>query len=171
MNDMTIEGVKKGAVFQENQQASPDNDINPLADSLAYQIKQAQVRCYEILFELFGPDSLSPGRMTALSLIGNHPGIKQSELAEHLRINRASVVKVIDSLQALGYVERGVTPGDRRSHALTATTSGYAELRHLTLLIRQHEQTIASELSGDERAMLMHLLSKVARHAKGRSED
>ena len=145
--------------------------INPLADSLAYQIKQTQVRCYEMLFELFGPDSLSPGRMTALSLIGNHPGIKQSELAEHLRVNRASVVKVIDSLQAMGFVERGSMPGDRRSHALIATPAGVAELRRLTQLVRQHEAMIATELTPAERGTLMRLLAKVARQAKRRGDE
>ena len=145
---------------------SPEGGINPLADSLAYQIKQTQVRCYEMLFELFGPDTLSPGRMTALSLIGNHPGIKQSELAEHLRVNRASVVKVIDSLQALGYVERGATPGDRRSHALMATPAGVAELKRLTQLVKQHEAMIAADLSPEERSTLMGLLSKVANAAR-----
>ncbi|MCB5363859.1 MarR family transcriptional regulator [Pusillimonas sp. CC-YST705] len=145
--------------------------INPLADSLAYQIKQTQVRCYEMLFELLGPQSLSPGRMTALSLIGNYPGIKQSELAEHLRVNRASVVKVIDSLQALGFVERGSIPGDRRSHALAVTPAGVAELQRLTQLIHKHEAMIATELTLDERDMLMGLLAKVARQAKRRGDE
>lgn len=145
--------------------------INPLADSLAYQIKQTQVRCYEMLFELFGPDALSPGRMTALSLIGNHPGIKQSELAEHLRVNRASVVKVIDSLQALGFVERGSTPGDRRSHSLVATPAGVAELKRLTILVQQHEKMIATDLTAQERKTLMQLLGKVANVAKRGSDD
>ncbi len=152
-------------------QTPGDGGINPLADSLAYQIKQTQVRCYEMLFELFGPDSLSPGRMTALSLIGNHPGIKQSELAEHLRVNRASVVKVIDSLQALGFVERGSMPGDRRSHALVATPAGVAELQRLTQLVRRHEAMIATGLTPQERGMLMQLLSKVAQHAKRRGDE
>lgn len=163
--------TEKAGISRAGGQAHRGGDINPLADSLAYQIKQAQVRCYEMLFELFGPDSLTPGRMTALSLIGNHPGIKQSELAEHLRINRASVVKVIDSLQALGFVERGSMPGDRRSHALVATPAGVAELRRMTQLIREHESMIATELTPDERAALMQLLGKVARQAKRRGDD
>lgn len=163
--------TEKAGTSRSGNRIQEGEAINPLADSLAYQIKQTQVRCYEMLFELLGPESLSPGRMTALSLIGNHPGIKQSELAEHLRVNRASVVKVIDSLQAMGYVERGSMPGDRRSHALIATPAGVAELQRMTQLIRQHETMIASELTPAERDRLMQLLGKVARLAKRRGDE
>lgn len=137
-------------------------DIDLLQDSLAYEIKKAQVRSYEVLFEFFGADTLSPGRMTALSIIGNNPGINQSALAEALRVNRASVVKVIDALQALGYVERHNIPEDRRSYALAVTPVGYDELRRLTALSRQYEAVIAAQLTAQERKTLARLLAKVA---------
>jgi len=137
-------------------------DIDLLQDSLAYEIKKAQVRCYEVLFEFFGPNALSPGRMTALCIIGNHPGINQSALADALRVNRASVVKVIDALQALGYVERQSIPDDRRSYALAVTSKGMDELRRLTELSRRFEEIVAAQLSNRERQTLMRLLAKVA---------
>lgn len=137
-------------------------DIDLLRDSLAYEIKKAQVRSYEALFSLFGADTLSPGRMTALCIIGNHPGINQSALAEALRVNRASVVKVIDALQALGYVERHSIPEDRRSYALVVTASGYEELRRLTALSRRYEEAIAAQLTAQERKTLIRLLGKIA---------
>lgn len=140
----------------------PDDDIDLLRDSLAYEIKKAQVRSYEALFELFGADALSPGRMTALCIIGNQPGINQSALAEALRVNRASVVKVIDTLQSLGYVERQSIPEDRRSYALVITPAGRDKLRRLTALSRKYEDAIAAQLSAQERSTLIKLLSKVA---------
>lgn len=145
----------------EPSSASTD-DINLLRDSLAYEIKKAQVRSYEKLFELFGPNALSPGRMTALCIIGNQPGINQSALAEALRVNRASVVKVIDALQALGYVERHSIPDDRRSYALAVTPAGRDELRRLTALSNHYEKVIAAPLTQHERATLMRLLAKIA---------
>jgi len=137
-------------------------DINLLCDSLGYEIKKAQVRSYEVLFELLGPDGLSPARVTALCIVGNQPGINQSELAEALRVNRASVVKVIDALAARGYVERQSIPEDRRSYALVVTPSGYEELRRLTVLFRGYDQRLANDLSATERATLMSLLARVA---------
>jgi len=139
-----------------------DDDINLLGDSLAYAIKQAQVRSYEVLFRTFGQDTLSPARMTALCLIGMQPGINQSALGELLRINRASVVKVVDALESTGYVTRQVIPDDRRSHALTVTARGREELRRLTGVSRRYETAISSRLTPQERKTLMKLLAKVA---------
>jgi len=137
-------------------------EINFLEDSLAYAIKQAQVRCYEILFRTYGPDSLSPARMTALCIIGTQKGINQSALAEQLRINRASVVKVIDTLESLGYVERQATAQDRRSYALAVTDAGLDELKRLTRITSEYEKIVAAGLTAKERKTLMALLSKTA---------
>jgi len=131
-------------------------------DSLGYAIKRAQVRSYEVLFRVLGPDSLTPGRMTALSIVANQPGINQTVLAEMLGITRAGVVKVIDTLETRGYVERQAMPDDRRSYALVVTDAGFAELSRLNTLTRRYENLIASKLSPDERRLLMKLLDKVA---------
>ncbi|GEM_PF-1358681 len=144
------------------------NEVPPLSyvdlqrDSLGYAIKRAQVRTYGILFNVLGPDSLTPGRMTALSIIATQQGINQSILADMLGITRAGVVKVIDSLQAAGYVRRQPIPEDRRSYSLEVTEKGYSELRHLNLLLRKHEKQIATKLTARERKQLMALLEKVA---------
>ena len=107
-------------------------------DSLGYAIKRAQVRTYEVLFATLGPDAISPARMTALSIIGAQPGINQSALAEQLRVTRPSMVKVIDSLEGLGLVERRAIPGDRRSYSLALTEQGRRELRDMHEKTRQY---------------------------------
>ena len=143
-------------------------DVPPLSyvdlqrDSLGYAIKRAQVRTYGILFNVLGPDSLTTGRMTALSIIATQHGINQSVLADMLGITRAGVVKVIDSLQSGGYVRRQPIPEDRRSYSLEVTERGYAELRRLNMLLREHEKQIAAKLTARERKQLIALLEKVA---------
>lgn len=140
-------------------------DLNALdlrENSLGYTIKRAQVRAYEMLFAILGPDAISPARMTALSIIGAQPGTTQSALAEQLQITRASIVKVIDTLESLHLVERQATPGDRRSHSLVLTKSGHDELRTLHEKTRRYEAAIAANLTPTERHQLMALLDKVA---------
>ncbi|WP_397475493.1 MarR family winged helix-turn-helix transcriptional regulator [Pusillimonas sp.] len=164
MSGMAGNPVKPDAAVDsqvEGGKACPD-DINLLQDSLAYEIKKAQVRTYEMLFEHMGPDALSPGRMTALCIIGTQPGINQSALADALRVNRASVVKVIDALESLGYVERQSIPEDRRSYALAVTSTGLQELRRLTEVSRRFEEEVAAQLTARERKTLFRLLAKVA---------
>jgi DNA-binding MarR family transcriptional regulator len=133
-----------------------------LKDSLGYAIKCAQVRTYEMLFQRLGPNAITPARLSALSIISTHSGINQSELAAALRITRASVVKVVDTLESLGFVERQSIAGDRRSYALVVTEQGKNELLGMRQRMDAYELAISSQLSPDERAQLMTLLGKVA---------
>ncbi len=147
---------------------SPSGDSDPFAamdllkDSLGYAIKSAQIRTYEKLFQVLGPNAISPARLTALSIINTRSGINQSELAQALRITRASVVKVIDTLESLGFVERQSIAGDRRSYALVVTDQGKNELLGMRQRLDAYESAISSQLTPAERSQLMVLLGKVA---------
>ncbi len=151
---------KSLAAAQKNPASGDVPDI--LHDSLGYAIQRAKVRTYEMLFAAYGEDTISPARMTALSIIGTQPGTNQSALAEQLRITRASIVKVIDNLEALELVERRSIPGDRRSYSLLLTEKGRQELLSLYEKTRRYEVRIAQDLSPDERALLIELLDRVA---------
>ena len=48
----------------------------------------------------------------------------QQELATGLSVNRTVMVKLIDGLEARGFVERVRNPHDRRAYALHATPAG-----------------------------------------------
>ncbi|NQD55659.1 MarR family transcriptional regulator [Pseudomonas sp. CM25] len=163
----STKSVPQGADCRTEQPTYNDNELDLLSGTLGYAIKRAQMRSYEVLFSILGPNALTPGRMTALSLIGLQPGIIQSALAEQLKINRASMVKVIDALEALGFVERCATEGDRRSYALRLTLVGNQALQKLHQQIDEYEKAISSTLAKGERKLLMELLEKVA--AEGRS--
>jgi DNA-binding MarR family transcriptional regulator len=138
------------------------DELDITHDSLGYAIKSAQVRIYENLFQILGPNAISPARLTALNIVCKHSGINQTELAEQLRITRASVVKVVDTLESLGFVERQAIADDRRSYALVATEKGKDELHRMCQQLKVNELAIASKLSPAERAKLMALLAKVA---------
>ena len=142
---------------------SPDlSKIDFLSDSLAYAIKRAQVRSYEMLFEIYADEQLTPARMTALCLIGKQPGMSQSALAEILRINRASVIKIVNYLVQAGYVVCLESPEDKRSHALEVTEAGYQKLCTLVELTRIFESKITKSLTRRERDTFLRLLEKVA---------
>lgn len=137
-------------------------EFDLLNGTLGYAIKCAQMRSVELLGEMITASGLTPAKMTALSLIGTESGISQSALAEKLSINRASVVKVIDTLELLGFVTRHPTPGDRRSYSLALTAEGKSRLGKLHAQVQEFERAIASNLSVAERRQLIRLLEKVA---------
>ncbi|CAM4216337.1 MarR family winged helix-turn-helix transcriptional regulator [Kerstersia similis] len=139
-----------------------DAGLDLCSDALGYALRRAQVRSYELLFGILGAEALTPARITALSLIATHPGMNQSALAEHLKVNRASVVKVIDTLESHGLVQRCPVQGDRRSRALAVTGAGREELRSLRRKMDIYERALAERLDAGERQQLMRLLEKVA---------
>lgn len=132
-----------------------------LEDSLGYAVKRAQVRCEEALVAVL-PADLSPTRMTGLATIEANPGITQSALGNALHIAAPSVVKVVDVLEGLGFVERRASPLDRRVYALFLTTAGRDVLRECERIVAASEEDIASRLTKAERALLIELLSRVA---------
>lgn len=137
-------------------------ELDLLKNSLGYELKLAQVRAYQVFFETLDTKAISPARLTALSIIGSHPGISQAALADRLSIARPSVVKVVDMLESAGLVERQAVPGDRRSYALVPTAYGKAELRDIGKRLQAYEVAIAARLSAAERRQLMSLLARVA---------
>jgi len=150
------------AAVRQPRRGSARPAIDLQRESLGYAIKLAQVRSYALLYRLSGDDSLSPGRMTALSMISLEPGINQSALAQRLNITRASVLKVVDALASLGLIERQTIQGDRRSYALVLTDNGHRELLKLAQQADRFEAELASGLTASERLQLIELLSKVA---------
>ena len=64
-------------------------------------------------------------RMTLL-LIGRHPGMLASTLAEQLRLHRGTMTGIVQRLEAAGLVQRTVDATDARRIGLSLTAAGRA---------------------------------------------
>jgi DNA-binding MarR family transcriptional regulator len=131
-------------------------------DSLGYTLRRAQVRAYELFFDMLGEMDLSPARLTALSLIATEPDINQAALARRLGIAGPSVLKLVDALEAAGLVARHDVEGDRRRYRLVVTASGRSKLEQLRQQLDAYEARLAQRLSAAERTQLLALLARVA---------
>ena len=131
-------------------------------DALGYVLRRAQVRTYELFFEMLGPLDLSPARLTALSLIATETNINQAELARRLNVAGPSVLKLIDALEGAGLIQRTEVAGDRRRYSLVPTTAGWALLDTLRERLAAYEARLSRQLSAAERQQLMALLERVA---------
>lgn len=132
-------------------------------DSLGYALRRAQMRAYDLFFEMLSETGLSPARLTALSMIATEPEINQASLAQRLDISGPSVLKMVDSLEAAGLVERLPSDEDRRRYKLLVTTVGRAKLQELRAATARFEESLAQGLSPAERKQLLALLDRVAR--------
>jgi DNA-binding MarR family transcriptional regulator len=132
------------------------------SDSLGYALRRAQMRAYDLFFAMLGSLELSPARVTALSIIAMEPSINQSSLAKRLDIAGPSALKLVDALEAAGFISRRGVEGDRRRYSLMLTAAGRAQLESVRAQLAAYEARLAAQLSGAERAQLMSLLERVA---------
>ena len=142
---------------------SSDGDIalGCLPRLVGYQLRLAQVAIFRDFNAALGEHGITPGLFGVLEVIAANPGLKQTQLARAVRLDRSSVVPVIDKLERRALVSRRVAAGDRRSNALELTAEGNKLLERLRPLVLAHEERLAADLSRTERATLMDLLSRV----------
>lgn len=65
---------------------------------------------------------MSQARYAALIRLAEHPeGVSQATLAELAGVEPATLVRIIDTLESQGHLERRPAPGDRRVNILSLT--------------------------------------------------
>jgi DNA-binding MarR family transcriptional regulator len=130
-----------------------------LPQLIGYRLRVAQQTVFRDFAVSVG--ELSPGRAGMLLLIEANPGVPQGRLAEAVKLDRSTMVGVVDSLEDRGLIERR-RGTDRRTNGLWLTRAGKVLAARLRRRIEQHEDRVAARLSGAERAQLLALLEKLA---------
>jgi DNA-binding MarR family transcriptional regulator len=136
-----------------------------LGERLGLQLHHADVRAMAGLSERLSPLGVTPARATAIVYIGLNEGCDQITLGRALGVNRASTMKAVDELEALGAIER--RPGrDRRTNALHLTSAGRDLRGAIEQVTLEHDQAAFGRLSADERVELRRLLTKLRHKAE-----
>lgn len=130
-----------------------------LPQLLGYRLRLAQQAVFRDFAASVG--EVSPGRAGIVLLLEANPGVTQGRLAEAVRLDRSTMVGVVDSLEERGLVERR-RGSDRRTNGLWLTRPGRALALRLRQRIERHERRVAARLSDAEHAQLLALLAKLA---------
>jgi DNA-binding MarR family transcriptional regulator len=96
-----------------------------------------------------------------LTRLHRHPGVSQSELAELMEVERASAGRMIDRMEANGWVERRAQNGDRRVKRVYLTEEAERVHRRIWRVAEDTVENALSDLSAAEAAQLMRLLARV----------
>ena len=86
------------------------------------------------------------------------PGLSQSELAELLEVEKATAGRLIDRLEANGWVERRPDPSDRRVNRIYMTQEGEKIDRMIRPVARAMVEEELTALSPADREKLLDLL-------------
>jgi DNA-binding MarR family transcriptional regulator len=145
--------------------ASPDTTTISipvsLADQIGYLLSKAHLRVHTRANVALEPLGLTVKHYGLLTLLAHEGSVSQGRLGEVMRIDRTTMVALIDDLERAGYVDRPRNPDDRRAYALSATASGKRVQRRAASLMKQVYAETLSPLSAGERSELQRMLRAI----------
>lgn len=136
-------------------------DLGVLKDVIGFRIRRIQNHLSRRFLDQITEKQLRPGGFSALALIAANPGLDQTTLAREIGFDKATVVALLDGLEALGWAERRRQTEDRRRHALFITAEGRTALEGLSRLAQENEAAVHAALTSAEQAQLYALLDKI----------
>src|SRR5262245_37150249 len=77
-------------------------DPGPLGEMIGYALRRAQLAVFDEAIRVFAELDLRPAQYSVLALVGHRPGLKQSDVAAALGIQRANFVTLFDGLEQRG---------------------------------------------------------------------
>src|SRR3954447_16203017 len=132
-----------------------------LADQLGYLLSKAHLRVHVGANEALEPLGLTVKHYGLLTLLVHEGPISQGRLGEVMRIDRTTMVALIDDLERAGHVDRTRNTQDRRAYALLATASGKRIQRSAATLMKRVYKEALSPLSTSERSELRRMLRSI----------
>jgi len=140
-----------------------------LSHLVGYNLKRSFNGIYIDLAEALRPLGLRMITFTILTMLRENPGIRLSNLAAAIDMEKPNMVSVIDELSARGLVTRRADPLDRRARQLHLTVNGHKLQHQAYAAACAHEEGCLQHLDAAERTQLIALLAKI-RHGADRDK-
>ncbi len=132
-----------------------------LAEMAGFLIAKAHAVFHERANAVVGTGQLRIKHFGCLTVIADEGPLSQQYLCERVRVDRTTMVAVVDELEAAGFVERQRNPDDRRAYALQATDAGRAWIAEKRTALMAAQDELLSVLSEPERRQLVDSLQRL----------
>lgn len=138
-----------------------DEDIGEIRSIVGFHIRLAHGATYRHFTETFNHIDLTQKQVSVLWLIDDHPDIAQTDLAQRMRMDRATTMAIVNRLQERGYLVRGASLTDRRKQTLNLTHAGRDALIMAKEAIGEHERWLKSRFTDKEVDLLIEMLTRI----------
>ena len=132
---------QKKTASRDSEHARPSASValdpGPLANSFGFALRMASNAATQRFHQVMRPFHIRPAQFSTLILIHANPGVRQRDICEALRIEKANFVGLLDTLERRKLVDRRADPNDRRRYAIHLTKEGEALLRKA---VRAHDR-------------------------------
>lgn len=141
--------------------AQSESSVGEINGILGFHIRLAHGAVYRHFMETFEHLDLTQKQVSVLWLVSDHPGIAQTDLAQRLQMDRATVMAIVNRLQARNFLERGISSQDRRRQTLMLCPAGIEALEKAREAIIAHETWLKSRFNKREVKQLIDFLSRI----------
>ncbi len=138
-----------------------DADISEIRNIVGFHIRLAHGAVYRHFSETFSDLELTQKQVSVLWLVDDHPDISQTDLAQRMRMDRATTMAIVNRLQARQYLVRGQSADDGRKQTLNLTDAGRKALGVAKDAIAEHERWLKSRFSDREVEQLIEMLARI----------
>jgi len=140
-------------------------DLGVLAGTIGFPLRLAQIALFRDFAVELARLNVTPAVFSALEVLHRNPGMTQTRLAATIRLDRSSVVPLLDKLEKRGAVTREASKTDRRRNHIHLTAQGEALLAKAAERVLAHDRRMSERLAAKERRALVELLWKFVRAA------
>jgi DNA-binding MarR family transcriptional regulator len=142
---------------------SSEEDLGPqLSVRLTYLLKRALLELEDLHVEHLAPSGLNGRELAVLLLLDGREPESQQQAAARLRVDRTTMVALLDGLERQGLLVRQPDPEDRRRNVVALTEAGRRTLREAKAASDEAERLLLDGLTTAEARQLRDLLGRVA---------
>ena len=137
-----------------------------LEDSIGFLAREASRAVGKRLlqhFETAGHHITLDQWLVLVTLHANHPQ-NQHQIGDFCNKDRATVTRLLDSLEQRGYILRSTDPADRRHNFVSLTSDGIKLTESLISYAQQTQAISSQDVTAEELAICKEVLRKVARN-------
>jgi DNA-binding MarR family transcriptional regulator len=125
-------------------------------------LRRIQTAVFSEFIASLGELDLRPAQYTLLEVIDANPGLRQSDAAAALGIQKANFVALVHELERRALVERRRSTADRRSYSLFLQSRGRRLLEAARERHDAQESRLGALLGAKDRERLLVLLNRLA---------
>ncbi|WOZ39091.1 MULTISPECIES: MarR family winged helix-turn-helix transcriptional regulator [Paenibacillus] len=132
-----------------------------LEDCLAFITNRSGKIFSEALEKEFRPYNITRSQWIAMYYINTHKSMTQRELAEELSIKEPSVVRLLQKLEAEGYLLRSIDDADKRMKQIQLSDLGTQVCLKLLPIAEKFKQDTIAGISQDDLRIFESVLQRM----------
>lgn len=132
-----------------------------LATRVGFLLNRAAMRIRQMTEEALAPLNIYPKHYGLMAVIKADGPTTQQAIGEVLKVDRTTMVLLVDEAESKDIVTRNPHPTDRRCHLLSLSDNGHKVYEKAHRLVKKVEDEFFSVLKEREKDQLVALLGKL----------